>query len=116
MIKLLLNAAEALEGSDPQSGLIQIAMSKDDSGSILLVIQDNGHGIAEDQLERVFEPFIGNKKQGKGIGLSIVRNIAEEHKGSILLDSVVDEGTTITVRLPAATRSGTLLSSPVLPT
>ena len=68
---------------------------------MLLVVKDDGRGIPEDKVERVFEPFYTTKGTlGTGLGLPVVRDIARTLGGEIKLSSVVDSGTTVTVTLP----------------
>jgi signal transduction histidine kinase len=64
---------------------------------------DNGVGIAPDHLGRVFEPFFTTKPAGAGagLGLSLCQRIILNNHGSIVVDSAVGEGTTVTVCLPA---------------
>ncbi len=66
-------------------------------------VRDNGHGIAQKDLVRVFEPFYTTKGdgQGTGLGLSIVRSILEQHRAALQIDSTVGVGTTITIDFPA---------------
>lgn len=65
-------------------------------------ISDNGAGIAEEELERIFEPFFSTKGEGKGtgLGLSIVRNIVHQHGGKIHAECGLGQGATFVVRLP----------------
>jgi signal transduction histidine kinase len=67
-----------------------------------LSVADNGHGIDEEILDRIFEPFFSTKDsdEGTGLGLSVVRGIVEGHQGTISVESVVGEGTTFRIRLP----------------
>jgi signal transduction histidine kinase len=69
-----------------------------------LDVTDTGSGIPPDILPRVFEPFFTTKApgQGTGLGLTICRDIVREHGGEIQVRSAVNEGTTVTVWLPAA--------------
>lgn len=75
-------------------------------GSELLIrVQDNGSGIAPDELDKVFEPFYrGNQgrriKQGMGLGLSIARDLVEAHGGRISLESTPGQGSLFTIHLP----------------
>jgi signal transduction histidine kinase len=61
---------------------------------------DNGPGIAEDTLERIFEPLFTTKVKGVGLGLPTVRKLVEQHGGTIDVESKIGEGTTFTVWLP----------------
>jgi len=61
-----------------------------------------GHGISDDRRNQIFIPFYTTKEKGKGIGLGmyIVKQVVEKHKGYIQLESEVGVGTTVTVGLP----------------
>jgi two-component system NtrC family sensor kinase len=65
-------------------------------------IRDNGIGMKEKDLKRVFEPFFSTKSIGKGtgLGLSICRGIIEKHEGQITLSSTYGDGTEVLLRLP----------------
>jgi signal transduction histidine kinase len=72
---------------------------------ILIRVKDNGSGIAEEEQQKVFEPFFrGNQgrrfKQGMGLGLSIARDLVEAHGGRITLESAPGEGSRFTINLP----------------
>ena len=68
-----------------------------------LVVGDNGIGMGEKTLERVFEPYYTTKPMGKGtgIGLAVVHGIIKKHNGFIDVHSRLDRGTTFTLFLPA---------------
>ena len=63
-------------------------------------IGDNGHGISEDFLSRIFYPFFTTKEKGSGIGLAIAQKIIDSHRGSIDVESEVGKGTTFIIKLP----------------
>jgi PAS domain S-box-containing protein len=63
-------------------------------------ISDNGHGIPEDFLSKIFYPFFTTKEKGSGIGLAIAQKIIDSHRGSIDVESEVGKGTTFTIKLP----------------
>ncbi len=71
-----------------------------------LIVADTGVGIPKEDLARVFIPFeqssyaIGKAKDGTRLGLPLARELVEQHGGQIMLESTVDVGTTVTVRLP----------------
>ena len=67
-----------------------------------LAVSDRGAGIPEDQLERVFEPFVTFRDQGLGLGLAISRSIVTEHGGSIRAENNADGGATFRCLLPVA--------------
>jgi len=69
---------------------------------VRLTVRDTGHGIDQDVLERIFDPFFSTKDvgEGSGLGLSVVHGIVREHGGSIFVDSRPEEGTSVEVLLP----------------
>ena len=69
--------------------------------AIRVRIQDTGSGIAPAELQHLFEPFFTTKANGTGLGLAITKRIVQEHHGEILVESVVGEGTTFSIILPA---------------
>ena len=68
--------------------------------------RDTGAGIDAESLPRIFEPFYTTKPDGTGLGLAITRKIIEGHGGTLHVESVVGEGTTVVVRLPAPEMTG----------
>jgi two-component system sensor histidine kinase VicK len=73
---------------------------------VIIRIKDNGVGIPADQLPRVFERFyrVPSHKEmaeGTGLGMAIVKSIVDKHNGKIEIASIVDQGTSVTVTLPA---------------
>ncbi len=75
-------------------------------------IQDNGPGIPAAVLARVFDPFYTTRTQGSGLGLSICQTIIREHGGSISIESVVGQGTSVLIDLPVEKRHGDRRGSP----
>jgi nitrogen fixation/metabolism regulation signal transduction histidine kinase len=71
-----------------------------DAQSVYLSITDNGTGIPEDQMDRIFEPSFTTKTKGMGLGLAIVRNILEGVHGQISVSSNLGSGTTFFITLP----------------
>jgi len=71
-----------------------------------VAISDTGQGIPPEHFSKIFDPFFTTKEKGTGLGLSVVYGIVEKHGGKILVDSRVGQGTTVTLRFPAAA-SGT---------
>ena len=91
----------------PAGGKVRMRALMDDRSRIQIIVSDTGIGIPADRHEVVFRPFEqlenahARRHDGTGLGLYITRNLAEAHKGAIHLDSVVGEGTTVTVTFPA---------------
>lgn len=68
--------------------------------NIVLSLQDNGPGIADDLRERIFEPFFTTRTNGTGLGLAVVRAVIDAHRGDIELDADCQDGARFIVRLP----------------
>ncbi|AEA43490.1 sensor histidine kinase [Fluviicola taffensis] len=67
---------------------------------VFIRVRDNGTGIAEDQIQTIFEPYFTTKSTGTGLGLAMVKQIVETHHGSIEIENTSPEGTTVLVTLP----------------
>ena len=65
-----------------------------------IIIEDNGVGMDKDTLNNVSEMFFTTKKKGSGLGVSLSKEIIEQHKGTIVYNSVKGEGTRVIVTLP----------------
>ncbi|MCB0318485.1 MAG: hypothetical protein KDD56_06985 [Bdellovibrionales bacterium] len=72
---LFLNACQSMK----YTGEVQVHSFDDEQGNFVVLIKDNGDGIPEDILPRIFEPFVTSKNEGTGLGLSIVKQILDEH-------------------------------------
>jgi len=92
---LLRNAMEATH----PGGTIMVRTSTEKNFAVL-VIQDTGRGMPSEVVEKVFVPFYTTKLGGTGLGMVFVRQIVDEHRGTITLDSKLGRGTTVTIRLP----------------
>ena len=100
-MNLLVNAIDAIEEHSPEVGKIEIITDKKD-GFVRIMIKDNGIGMSEKVLKNVFETFFTTKDQGKGtgLGMSISKDIIDQHKGKIDIKSDVGKGTMFTISLP----------------
>jgi signal transduction histidine kinase len=76
-----------------------IATNKTVSGKILIAIRDNGKGIPEEIMDKIFVPFFTTRKGGSGLGLGISREIIRLHHGNIEVESIENKGTTIRLLL-----------------
>ena len=97
LLNIFVNAIQSM--SDGGTMTIQASQSR---GHYVLDIQDTGSGIREENLSKIFDPFFSTKDKGSGLGLSIVRNIFEGHRGSIRIESKEGSGTRVVVQLPSA--------------
>ncbi len=97
MLNLLINARDAIDGS----GRIRIS-ARAEEGRVVLEVEDDGRGIPEEDLPRIFDPFFSTKGSGKGtgLGLSITYGIIREHDGEIEVDSRPDDFTRFRIVLP----------------
>jgi PAS domain S-box-containing protein len=93
---VLNNAFEALADT---GGRISVSGTVA-KGSVEIAIADNGPGIREADLARVFEPFFSTRARGTGLGLTICRELVQLHGGDITIESRLGEGTTVRIRLP----------------
>jgi len=92
---LVRNAVEATRPGGTL--LVRTAM---DPKFAVLIIHDTGRGMPQDVVDKVFVPFYTTKIGGTGLGMVFVRQIVDEHRGVITLESKVGRGTTVTIRLP----------------
>ena len=109
LLNLIRNAAEAL----PQGGDIEVKTYKE-ADEVVITVRDTGIGIAEEDLQRVFQPFWSSKGVaiGKGMGLAVTHGLVKRHGGDISVQSKVGEGTTFTIRLPLARSQSRRRNSP----
>ena len=97
LINLVKNAVEALSGRE--HGSIQLRAFRE-ANAVLIRVEDNGSGIPDDMLEDIFVPFYTTKANGTGIGLSLSKQIMQNHGGSISVGSVPGKGSKFTLKFP----------------
>lgn len=96
-INILLNALQSME----KGGTLWLAAENSPGeATVIVTISDTGCGIAEENLSQVFYPYFTTKPGGTGIGLAISQKIISDHGGTIRIDSIEGQGTTVTVELP----------------
>ena len=96
---IISNAVQSMNSH----GKLRISTGVDD-GLAWVEFEDNGCGIPEENLDRIFEPLFTTKPKGIGLGLAITRRLVEQNSGVIEIASQVKKGTTFTVRLPIQKR------------
>lgn len=104
LLNLMLNAIEASIQSpttaSPDRGSIDVSLGhKEDR--VYLEVTDHGCGMEDSEIEKVFDPFYTTKATGSGLGLSIVKAIIDNHGGTIGVQSIIDQGTTVQINLPS---------------
>ncbi|WP_163337954.1 nitrogen regulation protein NR(II) [Desulfopila sp. IMCC35008] len=97
LLNILVNGMQAMG----EGGQLDVSTRRADDGWIVIAIGDNGCGMSEEKLARIFQPFFTDKHKGTGLGLAITKNIIESHNGDIHVTSEPDSGTTFTILLPA---------------
>ena len=107
LTNLMTNAIEAMGPGGRVNVRVSRLLDESESGSgvpsqgqVVIEVHDQGPGISEDDLERIFSPFFTTKPQGTGLGLSIVRKVVDAHDGIIEATSAPGRGTTFRVTLP----------------
>jgi signal transduction histidine kinase/CheY-like chemotaxis protein len=114
VMNLVSNAAEALEGregcveletgvrvvSEPELAAAVVGSDCPPGPMVYLRVRDDGVGIDESPVTRIFEPFYSTKFAGRGLGLSAVLGIVRTHEGALLIESGLEKGSTFTVLLP----------------
>ncbi len=98
--QVLLNAVQNSFQAVNGEGKVRIHVQKDDR-MVRFSIIDDGPGIAENIIPRIFEPFYSTKEKGSGLGLAISRQICEQLGGKIQIQSGETQGTTLTIMIPA---------------
>lgn len=102
-VNLLQNAARAMEDRDmPRLCLSATPETVDGVSHWHLVLEDNGCGVPQETLARIFDPFFSTFGGGTGLGLAVSHRILVAHGGLLYLESQVDQGTKVHLRLPSA--------------
>ncbi|HEU4405966.1 MAG TPA: ATP-binding protein [Polyangiaceae bacterium] len=109
VVNLVQNAAEAIPAGRP--GLVRVGGAAE-GGEIVLTVADDGEGIPDEIVGKIFEPLFTSKVKGTGLGLSIVANTVKRHRGSVTVQSARGVGTTFTVRLPLGLRAAVAAGRP----
>ena len=100
IVRMFYNIASNARDAMPQ-GCILTVTTIGQNGYVRIDFTDTGTGMPEEVKKRIFEPFMTyGKKHGTGLGMSIVKKVIEDHKGTIEINSVMGKGTTITMYLP----------------
>ncbi|HEX3158834.1 MAG TPA: HAMP domain-containing sensor histidine kinase [Gemmatimonadaceae bacterium] len=100
---VLLNAVEACQTRGPGAAItVRVRpLVVADAEGVEVTVEDSGNGIPRDRLSSIWDPYVTTKSTGTGLGLGIVRQIADAHDGSVSAESEEGGGTRISIRLPA---------------
>jgi PAS domain S-box-containing protein len=111
VVNVLSNAIDAM----PEGGVIKVTSQNllvENSHCVELSVKDSGIGMSSEVIQRVFDPFFSTKgPKGIGLGMSVAYGVITRHHGRILLNSELGQGTTCTIRLPAAQQPERLVNT-----
>ncbi|MGG0719683.1 ATP-binding protein [Robertmurraya massiliosenegalensis] len=99
LVNMIKNAMEAIQASRRGEGKLLLT-SERIKHSIVLSIKDNGCGLSQESIDKLFTPYYSTKMSGTGLGLSICKQIIHESGGNIEISSRLNEGTTFRIQLP----------------
>jgi len=95
LLNIMINGLEALPETE---GVLTVVTSRKEN-KCLISIHDNGAGISEENMNRIFEPYFSNKTNGTGLGLTVTQNIIYNHEGTIEVKSFPGKGTEFIISL-----------------
>ena len=100
VLNLVKNAIEAMSSLPSGSRHVRVATRLNGNSTVLLSVQDSGHGITAEDQDRIFDPFFTTKPTGMGLGLAICRTVAQEHGGNLRLVETSSHGSIFEIELP----------------
>jgi signal transduction histidine kinase len=101
MLNLIVNAIQSMSGVEDGNRELQISTVTIGQGGVCVAVQDTGHGLRQESLPRLFEPFYTTKPEGMGMGLSICRSIIEAHGGRLWVTRCEPRGALFQFTIPA---------------
>lgn len=94
-LNVFINAMQAM----PNGGDVTVK-AKSSNNSVWIAVEDQGNGITEKDMEKIWDPFFTTKDKGTGLGLGIVKNIIEAHQGNVRIENRAEGGARVSIRLP----------------
>jgi len=105
-VNLITNALQAMQGQDPSlERTLRLAIAPEESNGepgVGVIVEDTGPGVPAESREQIFNPFFTSKKDGVGMGLSIVAKIVDDHRGTIRLEENTPRGARFRVFFPGS--------------
>jgi hypothetical protein len=100
LLNLVKNGIEAMHDTPVERRRLNISARQVDQRLLQVEVADNGHGLAEEDVEKIFAPFYTTKQEGMGIGLAICRSIVEFHQGHLWVKARREGGTVFCFTVP----------------
>lgn len=100
LLNLILNGMDAMASKPPAQRRIIVRTACENGRTVEISVSDAGQGIASAHLPHLFESFFTTKEHGMGLGLAMVRSIAEAHRGTVSAENNVNGGATFRLRIP----------------
>ena len=100
VLNLVKNAIEAMSSIPAGSRHVRVVTRLNGNSTVLLSVQDSGHGITAEHQGRIFDPFFTTKPTGMGLGLAICRTVAQDHGGNLRLVETSSHGSIFEIELP----------------
>jgi PAS domain S-box-containing protein len=113
MLNLVTNAADAMRDVVDRARLLRVKSEPRGSNGIAILVQDNGTGINQNNIDRIFDAFFTTKKNGMGMGLAICRLIVEAHRGTLSVIPSLSGGSVFQIILPAYSSGDALDRAPI---
>lgn len=98
LVNLVNNAVQAC---DKDSGIVRVITGLQENGDLKMIIKDNGMGIPQDKIDKIFQAFYSTKRGGTGLGLASAKRIVERHNGTISIKSKDKVGTEVIISIPS---------------
>ncbi|NQU60721.1 MAG: PAS domain S-box protein [Rhodospirillales bacterium] len=112
--QVLLNLLSNAVKFTPSGGAVSVSAFIDEDRSMVVSVTDTGHGIAEEEIQEILEPFTqaksghAKRQEGTGLGLYLSKTLMKEHGGTLKIESELGKGTTVTIRFPKSRIMGYL--------
>ncbi|MDH3973872.1 MAG: ATP-binding protein [Deltaproteobacteria bacterium] len=97
--QIIINTLNNAIQSMPDGGTLSLS-TKETEGSLIITISDTGVGIKKKDLDNIFVPFFTTKREGTGLGMTILKDFVDLHNGKVIVESKVGKGTAVTITLP----------------